>query len=88
MLGAGPDGWPEALGGVDVAVKLPGATPDPSVPTDVYRVLQDVLRGGSGRTVHFHWAGATSFEMEGLAVNARVDRVYQTAGLAKAWCGR
>jgi len=79
MLGAGPDGWPEALGGVDVAVKLPGATPDPSVPTDVYRILQDVLRGGSGRTVHFHWAGKTSFEMEELPVDAHADQVYQTA---------
>ena len=79
MLGAGPDGWPGALGGVDVAVKLPGATPDPSVPTDVYRVLQDVLRGGSGRTVHFHWAGKTSFEMEEQPMDARADQVYRTA---------
>ncbi len=78
-LGTGPDGWPEALGGVDVAVKLPGATPDPSVPTDVYRVLQDVLRGGNGRTVHFHWAGNTSFEMEELPMDAHTDQVYQTA---------
>ena len=79
MLAGGPDGWAEALGGVDVAVKLPGATPDPSVPTDVYRVLQDVLRGGRGRTVHFHWAGKTSFEMEELQMDAEADRLYQTA---------
>lgn len=79
MLAGGPDGWAEALGGVDVAVKLPGATPDPSVPTDVYRVLQDVLRGGRGRTVHFHWAGKTSFEMEELPMDAEADRLYQTA---------
>ena len=78
-LGSGPEGWGEALGGVDVAVKLPGAVPDPAVATDVYRTLQDVLRGGRGRTVHFHWAGKTSFEMEELPMDARSDRVYQTA---------
>ena len=78
-LASGPDGWAEALGGVDVAVKLPGAVPDPAVPTDVYRTLQDVLRGGRGRTVHFHWAGKTSFEMEELPVDDLADQVYQTA---------
>ncbi len=72
-------GWGEALASVDVAVKLPGAVPDPAVPTDVYRALQDVLRGGAGRTVHFHWAGRTSFEMEELAMDALADRLYQTA---------
>lgn len=79
MLAGGPDGWAEALGGVDVAVKLPGATPDPSVPTDVYRVLQDVLRGGHARTVHFHWAGKTSFGLEELPMDAHADEVYQAA---------
>ena len=78
-LAAAPDGWAEALGGVDVSVKLPGAMPDPAVSTDVYRALQDVLRGGSGRTVHFHWAGRTSFEMEDLPLDAPADQVYQTA---------
>ena len=78
-LASAPGGWAEVLGGVDVAVKLPGAVPDPAVPTDVYRTLQDVLRGGRGRTVHFHWAGKTSFEMEELPVDALADQVYQTA---------
>ncbi|MYC90452.1 MAG: hypothetical protein F4X15_03190 [Gemmatimonadetes bacterium] len=86
-LASGPDGWAEALGGVDVAVKLPGAVPDPAVPTDVYRVLQDVLRGGQGRTVHFHWAGKTSFEMEELPLDALADRVYQTALLETDYAG-
>lgn len=86
-LASGPDGWAEALGSVDVAVKLPGAVPDPAVPTDVYRVLQDVLRGGQGRTVHFHWAGKTSFEMEELPVDALADRVYQTALLETDYPG-
>ena len=80
-LGTAPEGWAEPLATVDVAVKLPGAVADPTLDNDVYRALQDVLRGGRGRTVHFHWAGATSFEMEELAVDDRVDRLYQTAVL-------
>ena len=80
-LGTAPEGWEEPLATVDVAVKLPGAVADPTLDNDVYRALQDVLRGGRGRTVHFHWAGATSFEMEELAVDDRVDRLYQTAVL-------
>ena len=80
-LGTAPEGWAEPLATVNVAVKLPGAVADPTLDSDVYRALQDVLRGGRGRTVHFHWAGATSFEMEELAVDDRVDRLYQTAVL-------
>ncbi len=80
-LGTAPEGWAEPLATIDVAVKLPGAAADPALDNDVYRALQDVLRGGRGRTVHFHWAGATSFEMEELAVDDRVDRLYQTAVL-------
>ena len=78
-LGTAPERWAEPLATVDVAVKLPGAAADPTLDGDVYRALQDVLRGGRGRTVHFHWAGATSLEMEELAVDDRVDRLYQTA---------
>jgi hypothetical protein len=79
--GTEPEGWAEPLGTVDVAVKLPGAAADPALDNDVYRALQDALRGGRGRTVHFHWAGATSFEMEELAVDGPVDRIYQAAVL-------
>ncbi len=80
-LGTAPEGWVEPLATVDVAVKLPGAVPSPELPADVYRALQDVLRGGSGRTVHFHWAGATSFGMEELPADGRVDALYQAAVL-------
>ena len=80
-LGTAPEEWAEPLATVDVAIKLPGAAADPTLDNDVYRALQDVLRGGRGRTVHFHWAGATSFEMEELPVDDRVDRLYQTAVL-------
>lgn len=78
-LGQDPAGWAAALGEVDVAVKLPGAVPAPEADYDVYRALQDVLRGGRGRTVHFHWAGATAFDMVELPVDGRVDRLYQAA---------
>ena len=80
-LGTAPEGWAEPLATVDVAVKLPGAAADPTLDNDIYRALQDVLRSGRGRTLHFHWAGATSFEMEEFAADDRVDRVYQTAVL-------
>ena len=80
-LGTAPEGWAEPLATVDVAVKLPGAMADPTLDNDLYRALQDMLRGERGRTLHFHWAGATSFEMEELAVDDRVDRLYQTAVL-------
>ncbi|MDE2980119.1 MAG: aminopeptidase [Gemmatimonadota bacterium] len=78
-LGLDPEGWADALAEVDLAVKLPGATPSPDVDYDVYRALQDVLRGDRGRTVHFHWAGATSFGMVELPVDENVDMVYQRA---------
>ncbi len=78
-LAGGPERWTAMLGDVDVAVKLPGAVPDPAVDMDVYRALQDVLRGGRGRTVHFHWAGKTSLEMEELAMDAGADEVYRRA---------
>ncbi len=42
------------LADVDVGVMLPGALPVHAP----YAALQDVLRQGQGRTVHFHWAGA------------------------------
>ncbi|MDE2804010.1 MAG: aminopeptidase [Gemmatimonadota bacterium] len=78
-LGLDPEGWGDMLVEVDLAVKLPGATPSPDVDYDVYRALQDVLRGDRARTVHFHWAGATSFAMEELPVDEHVDMVYQRA---------
>ncbi|HKH44829.1 MAG TPA: aminopeptidase [Thermoanaerobaculia bacterium] len=40
------------LRSADLAVMLPGATPsDPE-----YAAMQDVLREGRGRTIHFHWS--------------------------------
>lgn len=78
-LGAAePAGLTGPLSTVDLAIMLPGATPTEAT-TDVYRAMQDVLRGGNGRTIHFHWAGATGFDGEVLAEDDEVDRLYQRA---------
>lgn len=47
---------------VDVGVMLPGAT----ALDDAYAAMQDVLRLGKARTVHFHWDGA--FRMDGTEI--------------------
>ncbi len=41
----------EMLAGVDASVMLPGAVPG----HPVYAAIQDNLRAGKGRTIHFHW---------------------------------
>lgn len=41
----------EMLKNVDASVMLPGANP----PHPVYAALQDLMREGRGRTIHFHW---------------------------------
>ncbi len=79
LEGGDMEAWTDALADVDVGVMLPGAVPTPDAEADVYRAFQEVLRQGRGRTVHFHWAGATSFDMVELPVDERVDRVYVDA---------
>lgn len=60
---------------VDLAVMLPGARP-----TDVlYAALQDRLRSGQGRTIHFHWAGAYTLENVEFDPTPWVDSVYREA---------
>ena len=65
---------------VDGAVMMPGATPgDPA-----YAALQDLLREGHGRTVHFHWDGggapsALALPGQPLPPQHVVDAVYQRA---------
>lgn len=72
-----------ALAGVDAAVMLPGALPlDPT-----YVALQDLLREGKGRTVHFHWDGggadsALPLPGQPLPPTAAIDALYQRALLA------
>lgn len=63
----------ETLSSVDLGVMLPGA-----VPTDnVYGVMQNVLKTGKNRTIHFHWSGA--YTMDGLPkeIDEEVNRKYQ-----------
>jgi hypothetical protein len=70
------------LRNADLAVMLPGASPrDPE-----YAAMQDVLREGHGRTIHFHWtAGGTpsAYPVGGHPLPSRevIDAVYQRAVL-------
>jgi hypothetical protein len=65
----------EFLRTVNVAVMLPGLTAsDP-----VYASMQRVLKGGRGRTVHFHWTGAYDLDGVPLPTTPEVARVYQRA---------
>jgi Thermophilic metalloprotease (M29) len=70
------------LRNVDLAVMLPGASPnDPE-----YAAMQTVLREGHGRTIHFHWtAGGTpsAYLVPGHPLPSRdvIDATYQHAVL-------
>lgn len=73
----------ERLRDVDAAVMLPGATPE----NPEYAAMQDVLREGHGRTVHFHWLGggapsAVALPGHLLPPEATIDAIYQRAVLA------
>ncbi|HSJ62419.1 MAG TPA: aminopeptidase [Gemmatimonadaceae bacterium] len=60
---------------VDLAVMLPGA----EVAHPPYAAMQDVLREGRGRTIHFHWTGASDLNGIPIPESPRVDSVYQRA---------
>jgi hypothetical protein len=63
---------------VDAAIMFPGTTPA----HPAYAALQDWLREGRGRTVHFHWAeSGSAFPLPGQPLPPRVeiDRTYQRA---------
>jgi hypothetical protein len=70
------------LRNVDVAVMLPGASPaDPE-----YAAMQDVLKEGRGRTVHFHWTdseASSAYPAPGHPLPSRevIDATYQRAVL-------
>jgi hypothetical protein len=68
----------EILKGVDASIMLPGANPG----QPVYAAIQDLLREGQGRTVHFHWLDNNSaFPLPGQPLPARseIEAVYQRA---------
>jgi len=64
--------------GVDGAIMMPGAIPA----HPAYGALQDLLREGHGRTVHFHWVeNGSAFPLPGqpLPGRAAIDALYQRA---------
>ena len=63
----------ELLADVDAAVMMPGA----NTGHRVYAAMQDVLRGDTGRTVHFHWLGAYDIDGAELEIDGMVDTFYQ-----------
>ena len=63
----------ELFKSVDLGIMLPGATPN-HLP---YKVLQEQLDAGSGRTIHFHWAGAYDLNGQLLDMDAEKDLFYQ-----------
>lgn len=60
---------------VDLAIIMPGATAS-HLP---YRAMQEVLRSGNGRTIHFHWSGAYAENGAPIEITEEIDRLYQTA---------
>jgi hypothetical protein len=61
------------LASVDLAVMMPGVTPQ----GPVYAAMQDVLRTGKGRTIHFHWEGAYALDGSALPVTPERGAVYE-----------
>jgi aminopeptidase len=63
---------------VDAAIMLPGAIPI----HPAYAALQELLKQGRGRTVHFHWVeGGSAYSLPGQALPSRaaIDAHYQRA---------
>ena len=61
------------LSSVDLAIMLPGVTAQ----SPVYAAMQDVLRTGKGRTIHFHWEGAYALDGSVLPVTPERGAVYE-----------
>ena len=61
------------LATVDLAVMMPGVT----VQAPVYSAMQDVLRSGKGRTIHFHWEGAYALDGTVLPVTPERGAFYE-----------
>jgi hypothetical protein len=66
------------LGEVDASVMLPGANPT----HPAYAALQDLLKAGKGRTIHFHWmqgGGSVALPGQPLPATHVIEATYQTA---------
>jgi len=64
--------------GVDGAIMMPGAVPA----HPAYAAIQDLLREGRGRTVHFHWVeNGSAYPLPGQPLPGRavIDALYQRA---------
>ena len=61
------------LATVDLAVMMPGVV----VLAPVYGAMQDVLRSGKGRTIHFHWEGAYALDGTILPVTSKRGAFYE-----------
>ncbi len=67
------DALKESLRGqFDLGIMLPGAIPS-HLP---YKVIQDLLWEGLGRTVHFHWAGAYDLNGNPLPTDKKIGQFY------------
>ncbi len=71
------------LADVDLGIMLPGASPDHAP----YAAMQEVLRKGKGRTIHFHWVGAYDFSTRPIPVDSNVSKLYQKALLETDYQG-
>lgn len=70
--------YKEMFRDVDAAVMMPGATPADAA----YAAMQDWLRAGRARTVHFHWLeNGSAYALPGqpLPPEAAIDATYQRA---------
>jgi hypothetical protein len=71
---------------VDASIMLPGANPG----QPVYAAIQDLLRDGRGRTIHFHWLeNGSAFPIPGQPLPARhaIEAFYQRALLETDYRG-
>ena len=80
--GAGPsrEVYQEIFKDIDASVMLPGATPK----HPAYAAIQDILRAGKSRTVHFHWLeNRSAYPLSGqpLPDPSAIDAFYQLAVL-------
>ena len=61
------------LASVDLGIMMPGVT----AAAPAYGAMQDVLRSGKGRTIHFHWEGAYALDGSILPVTPARGIIYE-----------
>ena len=63
------------LKAIDLGVMMPGPTPEDLV----YGLIQENLKEGRGRTIHFHWSGAYALDGELMDPTEEIDQFYEKA---------